>query len=510
MWALGVVLFTMLYGQFPFYDNVPQVLFNKIKAADFIIPDDGRVSEDTRNLIRRLLVTDPEKRLTAAQVKQNVEGIILMWRNISPGPNRLQVVPQMEDFERESPKKIDYGPDNLLLNLGNHREFVSETSKNVTKTIRDGKNGSIPVHRLGEDARPLSAEEYRLYSQVITQMRGGRVKSVRQSSGGNQVLVRSDRLPGFQRENSRPNLSAPTTTSSLPATVPDQAEVLDLSQGPRREEQPPRSSVPPYLGQGMPAPSQTRPGVERTSTALSLVGALRRLGTRVNLVPISSESSSRVRSGSSRSSSARGEGGSGRTGGGTSSSRSSSRTHRHSSRSSHRDQERSRSRTQGRDHVAPSIVPAPILHTLPTSVLSTPSTSILHTPTPILNTPPTPVLSVPVQEVGVALPLTEATRLLGITLEPIPRLSTHSSHSGFAPMEPEDLEPEFPEDQDEPDDQDHALPQRIPDPIIPNPSRNLYRPDQPLPNQVPPEQFIPHHVPTDPYLPDQDTTDPPS
>ena len=67
MWALGVVLFTMLYGQFPFYDNVPQELFNKIKAADFVVPDDGRVSEDARNLIRRLLVTDPEKRLKASQ-----------------------------------------------------------------------------------------------------------------------------------------------------------------------------------------------------------------------------------------------------------------------------------------------------------------------------------------------------------------------------------------------------------------------------------------------------------
>ena len=38
MWALGVVLFTMLYGQFPFYDSVPQELFRKIKAADFTIP----------------------------------------------------------------------------------------------------------------------------------------------------------------------------------------------------------------------------------------------------------------------------------------------------------------------------------------------------------------------------------------------------------------------------------------------------------------------------------------
>ena len=38
MWALGVVLFTMLYGQFPFYDSVPQELFRKIKAVEFNIP----------------------------------------------------------------------------------------------------------------------------------------------------------------------------------------------------------------------------------------------------------------------------------------------------------------------------------------------------------------------------------------------------------------------------------------------------------------------------------------
>lgn len=38
MWALGVVLFTMLYGQFPFYDSQPQELFRKIKTADYTIP----------------------------------------------------------------------------------------------------------------------------------------------------------------------------------------------------------------------------------------------------------------------------------------------------------------------------------------------------------------------------------------------------------------------------------------------------------------------------------------
>jgi serine/threonine-protein kinase 40 len=39
MWALGVLLYTMLYGQFPFYDNTPQELFRKIKAVEYTIPE---------------------------------------------------------------------------------------------------------------------------------------------------------------------------------------------------------------------------------------------------------------------------------------------------------------------------------------------------------------------------------------------------------------------------------------------------------------------------------------
>jgi len=39
MWALGVLLYTMLYGQFPFYDNTPNKLFRKIKAVEYSIPE---------------------------------------------------------------------------------------------------------------------------------------------------------------------------------------------------------------------------------------------------------------------------------------------------------------------------------------------------------------------------------------------------------------------------------------------------------------------------------------
>ena len=66
MWALGVVLYTMLYGQFPFYDQVPTELFHKIRSVDYHIPDSDSVGEDTKIIIRRLLLPDPKQRLASA------------------------------------------------------------------------------------------------------------------------------------------------------------------------------------------------------------------------------------------------------------------------------------------------------------------------------------------------------------------------------------------------------------------------------------------------------------
>merc|ERR1740129_1837525 len=305
MWALGVVLFTMLYGQFPFYDSVPQELFNKIKTAEFTIPDDGRVSEDTKKVIKRLLVTDPTDRMTAAQTKTKIQSIIQMWRSISPGGACLQVVPEWKEEPAKGPDtqtRAELSHENVLLNLAHGRENTEDRKRNPKEWSRTGSSkGRIPVHRLHEDARPLTAEEYRMYSPVISQMRaGGRAVRNNRSSATSipQVLVRSTSGILLQRQDSfPPAVLAPATLgpSSLPAIVPDQAEVLDLSSGSRRRETAPSlpsslpssRSLPPYLAQGLTAPvAHSRPREEVAGSALSLVGALRRLGTRVNLVPV--------------------------------------------------------------------------------------------------------------------------------------------------------------------------------------------------------------------------------
>jgi len=194
--------------------------------------------------------------------------------------------------------------ESVLRNLAHGRETVNPGLGRKSGSARS-RGSSIPVHRLGEDARPLTGEEYRLYSGMISEMRqtdrSGRHRDrlTVSSVAPTQVLVRPDRL------RPAPVIPLPTSLVSLPATVPDQTEVLDLSSSSRRPpdqtDQTAPAPVPPpaYLGAGVnttPAHSRRDRHDTDTSSPLSLVGALRRLGTNVNLVPVNFSMTSRSRS----------------------------------------------------------------------------------------------------------------------------------------------------------------------------------------------------------------------
>ncbi|CAD8150007.1 unnamed protein product [Paramecium octaurelia] len=61
VWSCGVILFAMLAGQLPFDEETFQALFQKIKTADYAIPNS--FSPQVRDLINRMLTPDPLKRI---------------------------------------------------------------------------------------------------------------------------------------------------------------------------------------------------------------------------------------------------------------------------------------------------------------------------------------------------------------------------------------------------------------------------------------------------------------
>jgi len=69
MWSCGVIVYILLGGYPPFHDDNHAVLYRKIKAADYAFEPQywEQVSEDAKDLIRKMLVVNPEHRLTADQ-----------------------------------------------------------------------------------------------------------------------------------------------------------------------------------------------------------------------------------------------------------------------------------------------------------------------------------------------------------------------------------------------------------------------------------------------------------
>ncbi|EFJ39750.1 hypothetical protein VOLCADRAFT_78266 [Volvox carteri f. nagariensis] len=73
MWSAGVVLYILLGGYPPFWSDSEPQLFDMIRKGKYSFGDPvwNKVSESAKDLIRKLLVVDPTKRLTATEALQH-------------------------------------------------------------------------------------------------------------------------------------------------------------------------------------------------------------------------------------------------------------------------------------------------------------------------------------------------------------------------------------------------------------------------------------------------------
>lgn len=69
IWSLGVVLYVLVCGSLPFDGDSLPALRQRVTEGRFRIP--FFMSQDCENLIRKMLVVDPAKRITVAQIKQH-------------------------------------------------------------------------------------------------------------------------------------------------------------------------------------------------------------------------------------------------------------------------------------------------------------------------------------------------------------------------------------------------------------------------------------------------------
>lgn len=67
VWSCGVILYALLCGRLPFDDDNLSSLYAKIKSG--VYPSPNHLSENARNLISRMLVVDPMKRMSIPEIR---------------------------------------------------------------------------------------------------------------------------------------------------------------------------------------------------------------------------------------------------------------------------------------------------------------------------------------------------------------------------------------------------------------------------------------------------------
>lgn len=69
LWALGVTLYCLVYGNVPFLASSVPAVYEKIKNDEVVFPNHPYISDELKHLILNLLAKDPHQRITLSQIK---------------------------------------------------------------------------------------------------------------------------------------------------------------------------------------------------------------------------------------------------------------------------------------------------------------------------------------------------------------------------------------------------------------------------------------------------------
>ncbi|SCV67531.1 BQ2448_5142 [Microbotryum intermedium] len=69
IWSCGIILFALLTGRLPFDDENIRNLLAKVKVGRFTMP--AELSDDAKDLIKKMLEVDPEKRITMDEIQRH-------------------------------------------------------------------------------------------------------------------------------------------------------------------------------------------------------------------------------------------------------------------------------------------------------------------------------------------------------------------------------------------------------------------------------------------------------
>ncbi|XP_027134174.1 calcium/calmodulin-dependent protein kinase (CaM kinase) II beta 1 isoform X9 [Larimichthys crocea] len=251
IWACGVILYILLVGYPPFWDEDQHKLYQQIKAGayDFPSPEWDTVTPEAKNLINQMLTINPAKRITAQEALKHPW--VCQRSTVASMMHRQETVECLKKFNAR--RKLKGA---ILTTMLVSRNFsAAKTLLNKKADVKKRKSSSTVQYM--------------------------------ESSDSSNTTVEDEDVKGKSLDNS--SLKAQSSTSSQPdssqgssAAVYSATKFADLLGSVRRGSGPiadgeGRSSTPPPAALSAPSPPHTPVVPMQMSRLTDLVSSVRRV-----------------------------------------------------------------------------------------------------------------------------------------------------------------------------------------------------------------------------------------
>ncbi|XP_061586563.1 calcium/calmodulin-dependent protein kinase (CaM kinase) II beta 1 isoform X16 [Cololabis saira] len=249
IWACGVILYILLVGYPPFWDEDQHKLYQQIKAGayDFPSPEWDTVTPEAKNLINQMLTINPAKRITAQEALKHPW--VCQRSTVASMMHRQETVECLKKFNAR--RKLKGA---ILTTMLVSRNFSAKTLLNKKADVKKRKSSSTVQYM--------------------------------ESSDSSNTTVEDEDVKGKSLDSS--SLKAQSSTSSQPESLQSSSAAVhsatkfgDLLSSVRRASVPVtdgdgRSSTPPPAALSAPSPPHTPVAPMQMSRFTDLVSSVRR------------------------------------------------------------------------------------------------------------------------------------------------------------------------------------------------------------------------------------------
>ena len=160
IWSSGIILFAMLCGYLPFEDKDNDILFEKILECKLSFPK--YISRMAKDLIEKILVTDPEKRININDIKKHpffIKGKTIFESEFKIIKNKKISSNDASNKKNNNEDIVDKEKNREQCDIKEKKEVKNEEKEKKSDINKDDKNSLVHENKAGKENKAINIEE---------------------------------------------------------------------------------------------------------------------------------------------------------------------------------------------------------------------------------------------------------------------------------------------------------------------------------------------------------------